>query len=36
MREWVDNPSAKTSDFDEGLKKDEKEWAEIRKPYLLY
>lgn len=36
LREWVDDSSAKTSDFDQRLKKDEKEWAEIRKPYLLY
>ncbi len=36
LRDWVDDSSAKTSDFEERLKKDEEKWAEIRKPYLLY
>lgn len=36
LRDWVDNPSAKPSHFDERLVTDEKEWAQTRAPYLLY
>lgn len=36
LREWVDDPSASPADFNEHLTKDEREWAEIRLPYLLY
>jgi len=36
LREWVDDSGAGPSDFDERLVKDEREWAEIREPYLLY
>lgn len=36
LREWVDNPNAQPVDFDERLRADEREWAEIREPYLLY
>lgn len=36
MREWVDNRSAVARDFDALVQPDEKLWAEIRKPYLLY
>jgi len=36
LRSWVDNPSAGPSDLDERLRKDEQEWLQIRKPFLLY
>jgi len=36
LRDWVDNPKSAPSDFDNRLTKDERDWAEIRKPYLLY
>ncbi len=36
LREWVDEPGAAPADFDARLVKDEREWAEIREPYLLY
>ena len=36
LREWVDNPEAPAAAFDEALKKDEKEWEEERKPFLIY
>ena len=36
LRDWVDDPGAKPSDFDERLTNDERAWAEIRAPYLLY
>jgi len=36
LRDWVDDPNARPSDFDERLTNDERKWAEIRKPYLLY
>ena len=36
MRDWVDTRSAIAKDFDAIVAPDEKQWAEIRKPYLLY
>ena len=36
LRNWVDEPGAKPSDLDERLRKDEQEWFQIRKPFLLY
>jgi len=36
LREWVDDPSAGPADFDARLEPDERKWAEIRAPYLLY
>jgi len=36
LRCWVDDPDAKPSDLDERLLKDEKEWTQIRKSFLLY
>jgi len=36
LREWVDNPVAGPAEFDERLLRDEREWAEIRAPYLIY
>lgn len=36
LREWVDNPAATPADFDARLAPDEREWAETRRPYLLY
>ncbi len=36
LRDWVDDPSATPADFDARLVPDERHWAEIRKPYLLY
>jgi uncharacterized protein YbbC (DUF1343 family) len=36
LRSWVDDPEAKPSDLDERLLKDEKEWTQIRKSFLLY
>jgi uncharacterized protein YbbC (DUF1343 family) len=36
LREWVDDPAAQPSDFEERLIGDERAWMEIRAPYLLY
>lgn len=36
LRDWVDEPSATTFDFDARLTEDEIAWAKIRTPYLLY
>lgn len=36
LREWVDDSSATPADFEARLRRDEREWAEIREPYLLY
>ncbi len=36
LREFVENPDITPEVFDEKLKKDEQEWYEIRRPYLLY
>lgn len=36
LREWVDNASAEPADLDDHLRPDESEWAEQRRPYLLY
>ena len=36
LRNWVDDPSAQPSDLDKLLRKDEQEWSQIRKPFLLY
>jgi uncharacterized protein YbbC (DUF1343 family) len=36
LMNWVDDPAAKPSDLDERLCKDEQEWFQIRKPFLLY
>lgn len=36
LRDWVDDPSSTPTDFDARLTPDEREWAEIRRPYLLY
>jgi len=36
LREWVDDPGAAPADFDARLIPDEQDWAETRKPYMLY
>ena len=36
LRTWVDDPDAGPVDFDQRLGRDERLWAEIRKPHLLY
>ena len=36
LREWVYDLGSQPGDFDKRLKKDERDWAEIRAPYLLY
>jgi len=36
LRDWVDDPSLGPAEFDERLQKDERDWAEIRTPHLLY
>ena len=36
LREWVDNVSAKASDFEQRLVAEERSWAEIRRPFLMY
>ena len=36
LKDWVEGFSASPSDFDQFLKKDESEWAEKRKDFLLY
>lgn len=35
-REWVDNPKMSSQDLDLVLKKEELEWIETRRPFLLY
>jgi uncharacterized protein YbbC (DUF1343 family) len=36
LREWIEDKNAKPADLEKTLKKDEKEWLKIRRPYLLY
>ncbi|OGP85331.1 MAG: hypothetical protein A2Y95_10080, partial [Deltaproteobacteria bacterium RBG_13_65_10] len=36
LRNWVDDFHAEPGDLEERLRKDEAEWLESRKPYLLY
>jgi uncharacterized protein YbbC (DUF1343 family) len=36
LREWVDDPRATAAAFEERLAQDERSWAEIRRPFLLY
>jgi uncharacterized protein YbbC (DUF1343 family) len=36
LRDWVDDPASGPAEFDKRLKKDERDWAEIRAPHLLY
>jgi uncharacterized protein YbbC (DUF1343 family) len=36
LREWVDDPSSEPGDLDALTAPDEGEWADERKPYLLY
>ena len=36
LREWVDDPNATPTDIDAITTLDERDWAEQRKPYLLY
>jgi uncharacterized protein YbbC (DUF1343 family) len=36
LREWVDDPSSEPGDLDALTVPDESEWADERKPYLLY
>ncbi len=36
LRNWVDDPSLGPAEFDKRLKKDERDWAELRAPHLLY
>lgn len=36
LREWVDDPSSTRADFNARLLPDERAWAEIRQPFLLY
>lgn len=36
LREWVDNPDATPADFERRLAADERTWAELRGPFLVY
>jgi hypothetical protein len=36
LREWVDDVSAAAGDFEKRLVRDERAWAETRRPYLSY
>ncbi len=36
LREWIENPRATPKDLDKAMLKDEKEWLQSRKKYLLY
>ena len=36
LREWVDNASARAGAFEGRLMRDERAWAEIRRPFLMY
>ncbi len=36
LREWVDDAGAEPADLEQRLAADERAWAEIREPYLLY
>jgi uncharacterized protein YbbC (DUF1343 family) len=36
LREWVDDPATTPADFDARLVPDERAWAEMRRPFLLY
>ncbi len=36
LRDWVDDSSATVADFEARVSRDEKSWAEQRKPFLLY
>lgn len=36
LRQWVDERSATPADFEARLVRDERAWAEIRQPFLLY
>ena len=36
LRTWVDDPKASPQDLDVEAVRDEREWAEVRRPHLLY
>lgn len=36
LRTWVDDLAARASDFEARLQPDERQWQEIRRPFLLY
>jgi len=36
LREWVDNPDSNPQDLEKRLIRDEKEWSETRKDFLIY
>lgn len=36
LREWVDDPQAAPADLDTRVSRDEKHWAEERRPFMLY
>jgi uncharacterized protein YbbC (DUF1343 family) len=36
LRRWVDSSSTKPADFDQRLVADERAWADIRRPFLMY
>jgi hypothetical protein len=36
LRQWVDDVSARAGDFEARLAAEERAWAEIRRPFLLY
>jgi uncharacterized protein YbbC (DUF1343 family) len=36
LREWVDNPASRPGDFEERLVPDERQWIELRRPFLIY
>lgn len=36
LREWVEDPQADFKDMDRQLKKDEKKWLELSRPFYLY
>jgi len=36
LREWVDNPAAQPGDFEKRLLADERQWNELRRPFLIY
>jgi len=36
LREWIENSKAKPAELEKALRKDEKAWEKLRRPFLLY
>jgi len=36
LREWVDDSTSKVEELEQALKKDEKQWEQIRRPFMIY